>query len=199
MIGKYLARLLRSLDFLNEEQRVRLPGPSPTQAPDLSFLADTPERFSQDKDWMSKLVLLAKNAYVWLFQLSRKYQCQIRTLDQVPDEELDYLSQSGINGLWLIGLWQRSTASRRIKQMMGNQDAIASAYSLYDYRIADDLGGEAALDNLQQRAWDHCIRLASDMVPNHTGIDSRWIAEHPDWFLSLDIVPFPVIPSTVLT
>ena len=36
--------------------------------------------------------------------------------------------------------------------MMGNPEAVASAYSLIDYRIADDLGGEAALQNLRERA-----------------------------------------------
>ena len=29
------------------------------------------------------------------------------------------------------------------------------------------------------------------MVPNHVGIDSRWVIEHPDWFISLDYSPFP--------
>ena len=29
------------------------------------------------------------------------------------------------------------------------------------------------------------------MVPNHMGIDSRWVIEHPDWFLSLPEPPFP--------
>ena len=29
------------------------------------------------------------------------------------------------------------------------------------------------------------------MVPNHMGIDSRWVIEHPDWFLSLDHSPYP--------
>ncbi len=29
------------------------------------------------------------------------------------------------------------------------------------------------------------------MVPNHTGLDSLWIAEHPDWFLQLEYSPFP--------
>lgn len=191
LIGKHMPRILQGLDFIAEEERVRLLGPGPAQAPDLSSLADAPEHFSQDTDWMSKLVLLAKNAYVWLYQLSRKYQREIRTLDQVPNEELAYLSQCGFNGLWLIGLWQRSEASKRIKQMMGNPDAIASAYSLYDYNVADELGGEGALAILRERAWDHCIRLASDMVPNHTGIDSRWMVEHPDWFLSLEQSPFP--------
>jgi hypothetical protein len=29
------------------------------------------------------------------------------------------------------------------------------------------------------------------MVPNHMGIDSRWVIEHPDWFVSLPYSPFP--------
>jgi hypothetical protein len=29
------------------------------------------------------------------------------------------------------------------------------------------------------------------MVPNHTGIDSKWMREHPDWFISLPYSPFP--------
>jgi glycosidase len=191
LIGDYLDKLLRGLDFVKEEERIRINEPGPAEAYELFYLAETPERFSEDKDWMAKLVLLAKNVYVWLDQLSRKYQREVRYLHQVPDEELEYLSRCGFNGLWLIGLWERSPASRRIKQMMGNPEAIASAYSLYEYRIADDLGGEPALQDLRQRAWQHYIRLASDMVPNHMGIDSRWMRDHPDWFLSLDHSPFP--------
>ena len=29
------------------------------------------------------------------------------------------------------------------------------------------------------------------MVPNHVGIYSKWVIEHPDWFISLDYSPFP--------
>ena len=53
--------------------------------------------------------------------------------------------------LWLIGVWERSRASKTIKLLCGNQDAVASAYSLFDYRIADDLGGESAYINLRDR------------------------------------------------
>jgi hypothetical protein len=102
----------------------------------------------------------------------------------------------GFTGLWLIGLWERSRASQRIKQMMGNPDAVASAYSLYDYQIADDLGGEDAYRDLRERAWQRGIRLASDMVPNHMGIDSRWVIEHPDWFVQLPHSPFPAYTFT---
>ena len=140
---------------------------------------------------MPRLVLIAKNTYVWLDQLVKKYQRAITRLDQIPDEELDQLARWGFTGLWLIGLWERSRASARIKQMMGNPEAVASAYSLFDYRIAADLGGEEAYQSLRERAWRRGIRLASDMVPNHMGIDSRWVIEHPDWFVSLDYSPFP--------
>ncbi len=74
---------------------------------------------------------------------------------------------------------------------MGDGEAVASAYSLDDYAIADDLGGEAAYDDLKARAWSRGIRLSTDMVPNHMGIDSRWVVEHPDWFIGLDQSPFP--------
>ena len=140
---------------------------------------------------MPRVVLMAKSTYVWLDQLSRTHGRDIRTLDAIPDEELDTLARWGVTGLWLIGLWERSTASERIKRMRGNADAVASAYSLDDYRIAADLGGEAAYANLRDRAWARGIRLASDMVPNHMGIDSRWVIEHPEWFLSLPEPPYP--------
>jgi hypothetical protein len=35
---------------------------------------------------------------VWLGQLSKKYGREIRSLDQVPDEELDLLASRGFSG-----------------------------------------------------------------------------------------------------
>jgi len=150
------------------------------------------EAFSPDQAWMPTVVLIAKSTYVWLEQLSKKYRRHIYRLDQIPDEELALLSSRGLNGLWLIGLWERSTASQTIKRLRGQPDAVASAYSLKDYRIAEDLGGTAAYERLRDRAAAHGIRLASDMVPNHMGIDSTWVMEHPDWFLSRYESPYPV-------
>jgi glycosidase len=135
--------------------------------------------------------MIAKNVYVWLNQLCNKYRRDIRRLDQIPDEELDYLAQWNFTSLWLIGIWERSSASRKIKQIMGNPEAAASAYSLYDYVIAAELGGEAAFENLKQRATKRGIRLASDMVPNHTGIYSKWMVEKPDYFLQNPHPPYP--------
>jgi hypothetical protein len=150
------------------------------------------EAFSPDQAWMPTVVLIAKSTYVWLEQLSKKYLRHIQRLDQIPDEELALLAGRGMNGLWLIGLWERSRASQTIKRLRGQADAVASAYSLKDYRIAEDLGGTAAYEHLRDRAAAFGIRLASDMVPNHMGIDSTWVMEHPEWFLSRSDSPFPV-------
>ncbi len=191
LLGEYLTRVLGSLDFIKEEKNRMAGGPGPSLVPIFDATSGELECFSLDRDWMPRLVLLAKNTFVWLHQLSKKYRQPITHLDQIPNEELDLLSRQGFTGLWLIGLWERSQASARIKKLCGNPDAISSAYSLSSYTIANELGGEAAYDDLRKRAWQRGIRLASDMVPNHMGIDSPWVAEHPEWFLQLDSNPYP--------
>ncbi len=214
---KFINRLLGSVDLIREDESFGGfggGGGAPTVAPqykgkisDADFLTlgksgykyaediwkeyEEHENFTKDIDWMPKVVVLAKNSYVWLDQLSKKYARFIKTLDQIPDEELDQLAQNGFNGLWLIGIWERSNASRKIKHIIGNIDAVASAYSLYDYQIAHDLGGEQAYQNLNSRARKRGIRLASDMVPNHTGIFSKWVIEKPDFFIQTSHPPFP--------
>ena len=195
LLGEWLKRLLAGLDTLNEEEKAAWHGVNggDVDVPVMSFenLMNEYERFSPDRDWMPKVVLMAKTVLVWLDQLTKKYNRPINRLDQIPDEELDALRDEGFTGLWLIGLWERSNASRRIKQICGNPEAAASAYSLMDYNIASNLGGWEALENLRARLWKRGIRLASDMVPNHTGMDSRWIVEKPDLFVQRRDNPFP--------
>ena len=164
---------------------------STADVPTFGDAAHEYEKFSPDMAWMPTAVLIAKSTYVWLAQLSRQYGRKISRLDEIPDEELQTLADRGLNSLWLIGVWERSRASKTIKQLCGNSDAVASAYSLFDYAIAEDLGGEAAYTNLRDRAYRRGIRLASDMVPNHMGIDSPWVVEHPEWFISRNETPYP--------
>ena len=214
ILREFVRRLLTAIDVLKEEETAiwlrfhppvdsRHGGPGWDQRGDSSeaavpkFRKGTQqsdyeyEAFSPDIDWMPRTVMIAKSTYVWLDQLSKQYGRHIYRLDHIPNEELDVLARRGFNALWLIGLWERSRASQKIKQMMGNPDAVASAYSLLDYSIAEDLGGESAYMDLRSRAGARGIRLASDMVPNHMGIDSHWVINHPDWFLSLPHPPYP--------
>ena len=183
-----------AFDLLASEEQPRGWGPPQVPVPHYPAapkIKPEAERFSPDTDWMPRTVLIAKTIYVWLDQLSRQYGRPIHRLAQIPDAELDLLAERGFTALWLIGLWERSPASKQIKRIMGNPEAEASAYSLYDYTVAEDLGGQQGLDELNNRCRQRGLRLACDVVPNHTGIASRWMEEHPDWFVQLDYPPFP--------
>jgi hypothetical protein len=195
ILGEWLLRLLSGIDMIQEEEKPgwngNFSGLPPMEIYNYDSLNSEYERFTPDREWMPRVVLIAKTVLVWLNQLSEKYKRPITRLDQIPDEELDTLAQEGFTGLWLIGLWERSWGSKRIKQICGNPEAAASAYSLHDYDIAGDLGGWEALDNLRKRLWYRGIRLASDMVPNHTGLDAKWVVERPDLFIQSYDCPFP--------
>ena len=89
-----IRRILRAIDFVREEV-IRQHGGGDShpiiEAPTYGGAYAEYERYSPDKEWMPRLVLIAKNSYVWLEQLSRKYKFWVKTLDQIPDEELDLL------------------------------------------------------------------------------------------------------------
>ncbi len=194
---KLLARLLDALASVREANVARGRAgagvgrpPAPGRA-ELRFGEDEAERFSADVDWMPEVVMVAKSTYVWLEQLARDHGVAVARLDEVPEAALAELARKGVNALWLIGVWQRSEASRRIKHLRGQHDAVASAYALEDYVIAHDLGGEPAFEALKVRAARHGIRMATDMVPNHVGIDGRWVVEHPERFVQLPHPPYP--------
>ncbi len=184
--------LLHAIDVVNEENKPRFSGgPGPARTVTYDHIEHEYEAFSVDEDWMPNVVMMAKSALVWLDQLSKMYGYHINTLDKIPDKELDLLRDRGINGLWLIGLWERSEASKKIKNLCGNPEAEASAYSLKSYNIAMSIGGWNAYQNLRERCKNRHIRLASDMVPNHTGLDSDWALHHPEYFISSPYSPYP--------
>ena len=209
-LAELLRRLLLAGDVLKEEEvalwmRFNPPsaetlarrhrfdgrGDAHGDVPNFATAQNEYEHFSPDQEWMPRTVMIAKSTYVWLNQLSRFYGHTIERLNQIPDAELETLARRGMNALWLIGVWERSRASKTIKNLCGNPDAVASAYSLFDYRIAENLGGDDAYRDLRDRCGRYGIRLASDMVPNHMGIDSTWVIEHPEWFLSRRDTPYP--------
>src|SRR5439155_640007 len=100
LLGDLLDRLLLAMDVLKEEQvalwlRFHPPGQGIGAAgaglepaayvPSYSGQDPEDERFSRDAEWMARTVLIAKNTFVWLDQLSRAYGRAITRLDQIPD------------------------------------------------------------------------------------------------------------------
>ena len=191
------AELQARIGLALEQFQVEGHQPGPPGPPDTTPLdpAGYPDHeyasFTADLAWMPRAVLVAKSTYVWLEQLSRRYQRPIYTLDQIPDEELDALVRHGFTSLWLIGIWKRSQASLKVKNLCGQQDVAASAYAIDDYVIDEKLGGEGAFEQLHHRCRQRGLDLACDVVTNHTGIESAWLRDHPDWFVQLPYPPYP--------
>lgn len=158
--------------------------------------------------------LYEANALILLRRLSRKYGRKL-TLATVPEEEWQRLTQLGFDLLWLMGVWQRSPASRQIalthpglvteydKALPGwtEPDVAGSPYAVYSYTLDPNLGQEAELPELKARLNRQGLGLVLDFIPNHLARDHPWaisypdrfvqgseedIRAHPEWFFSTD-------------
>ena len=186
LLGDLLLRLLTGIDLIREEEKLRFGTftPGPPEVYEYINQAAEIEAFSSDTEWMPKTVMMAKNALVWLDQLSRTYGREIRRLDQVPDVELDRLAGAASTPCGSSASGSAARPRGRSSAGWGTRRRRPPPTPCSTMPWRAELGGQGALDELRGRAAHRGIRLASDMVPNHTGVDSRWMAEHPERFLS---------------
>jgi hypothetical protein len=126
------------------------------------------------------LTVLEVPTRAWLYSLGGDESA----LDQIPDAALTYLRS--FDYVWLQGVWQtgpmgleldrtqpeRRATYDRVLPDWTDADVIGSPYAIYDYRVASDLGGEAALKAFRQRLAP--TRLILDFVPNHMARDCPW-------------------------
>jgi hypothetical protein len=120
------------------------------------------------------------------------------TLDDISDQELDYLKQTGFDLVWFLGVWQTGPAARKVSlsnpEWMAEyhhilpdfqpSDVSGSCFAVQQYRVHSDFGGNAALDRLRLRLHQRGLRLVLDFVPNHTAPDHPWITEHPEFYVA---------------
>lgn len=146
--------------------------------------------------WPQHPVVYEINTWVWLRELSAQAGRPI-TLSSVPERELARLAALGFDGLWLMGVWERSAASRAIARDdaelrrvfcdalpdYGAHDVVGSPYAVARYSVDPALGGDDALAALRQRLADRGLRLMLDFVPNHLAVDHEWLTAHPERFV----------------
>jgi cyclomaltodextrinase len=97
------------------------------------------------------------------------------TLDELA-ADLDRIRGLGVDILYLQPIYPISVAGRKGRD--------GSLYAIADYRaVRPELGGEAALGRVIERAHAAGMRVAMDIVFNHAGCDSVLLAEHPEWAL----------------
>lgn len=146
--------------------------------------------------WPSHPFIYEVNTWVWLRELSRRYQTPI-TLGNFPDAAWDALTAWSPDAVWLMGVWERSARGREIA--LNNErllkscrealpdltpdDMVGSPYCVRGYRVDAHLGGPAGLARAREQLARRGARLILDLVPNHVAPDHPWVQEHPDYFL----------------
>lgn len=151
------------------------------------------------RSWPNFPLIYEINTWVWLHELSQKAGRRI-TLAEVPQDELACLAAYGFDGIWLMGVWQRSSQARSIARTRPDlqqayrralpdftrADVVGSPYAIKEYRVDETLGGDAALASLRGRLSNLGIALMLDFVPNHMAIDHPWLKSYPHRFVQGD-------------
>ena len=145
---------------------------------------------------MSHPIVYEVNTRCWLRELAEQRGTRI-TLATVPEAELEQWRRLGFTHIWLLGVWAISARSRACSRDMASlrkagrdlmpdfsvADIVGSPFAIAGYEVARWLGGETALRKFRQRLAGHGIKLILDFVPNHVGLDHRWLQERPDLFV----------------
>ena len=136
------------------------------------------------------------NTRVWMTELSLRLG-HPATLDDIPDSELDRLSDSGFDWIWFLSVWQTGLAGQQISREnpvwrkefeetlpdLKEEDIAGSGFAITGYQVHEQLGGDAALARLRKRLKKRKLKLMLDFVPNHTAIDHHWVNEFPDYYI----------------
>jgi hypothetical protein len=141
-------------------------------------------------------LIIEINTFPFLSRMSGKYGKSI-TLDDIPDEEWQHYAESGFDLVWLMGVWQRSPAARRLALDNSDlkracdlalpgwkeTDVAGSPYAVYSYSPDSRLGSKTVLSRMKKKLNDMGMGLILDFVPNHLAIDHPWTLQHPERFI----------------
>jgi hypothetical protein len=197
---EFFQRLLSSLDFIKEEEKPVFFGPGPSIVPTYERGAGGPWRCHsrprragtlQPRPGLdARVVLLAKNATCGSTnsRSSMAARFAASTRCRMKNSTCWRSAVSPACGSSAMGTKPRLAAHQAdVRQPRCRRFRVLALCLRHRARPGWRRGD--ARPARARRATRH--RMASDMVPNHMAIDSRWVVEHPNWFLSLPHSPFP--------
>lgn len=134
--------------------------------------------------------------WAWLEEFSHQRHRPV-TLGQVPDAEWDRLRSLGFDLVWLMGVWKRSPAARRLVRADPTRfgdydralpgwtlaDLVGSPYAIREYCPDPRIGGWRDIDAVRRKLRDRGMGLVLDLVPNHTAPDHPWVDEHREYYI----------------
>jgi hypothetical protein len=155
--------------------------------------------------------LLQINTWVWLERLSRQAGRPVQ-LGDVADEHWDRLQGQGFDLVYLLGVWQRSSAGRRLfrtdaKAFAGFDAAlpawtveniVGSPFSITAYAPDARIGDWDQIDAVRDRLAARGMGLILDFIPNHVGPDHPWVTDAPDRLICGRLADFKRDPSAFI-
>ena len=146
--------------------------------------------------WPTAPVVYEIDTWPWLHDVAERRGAPV-TLGDVTAEEWDDALPSGVDAVWLMGVWERSPAGLAIARQddglqmafraaltdLRDDDVVGSPYCVHRYVVDDRLGGPEGLAAARAALARRGLRLVLDYVPNHVAPDHPWVTEHPDRFV----------------
>lgn len=146
--------------------------------------------------WPRHPVIYEIKTWAWLSEIGAKIGRAV-DLSSVPAAEWDAIAKFGFEAVWLMGVWERSSACiaisnqnqillddfRRALPDFRPEDNVGSAYSVRRYVVDLHLGGEKGLAAARRELTRRGMRLILDFVPNHVAMDHPWVVEYPEHFI----------------
>jgi glycosidase len=136
------------------------------------------------------------NTWPWLAAISHDEGRAI-DLGSVPDRYWDEIADLGFDGVWLMGVWQRSPAGIAIA--LSNEglrasfgaalpdwqvnDVVGSPYCVRGYVVDDHFGRRTGLASAREALAARGLGLILDFVPNHVAPDHQWTTTSPELFV----------------
>lgn len=95
------------------------------------------------------------------------------------ERELPRLRDLGVDILWFMPIHPISEKNRK--------GELGSYYAVRDYKAFNpEFGTVEQFKKVVDKAHDMGMKVILDWVPNHTGCDNVWLADHPDWYARND-------------
>ena len=140
----------------------------------------------------SNSLLYEINTRVWIKRFG-----QNKLLHEIPLEYWIDLHSKGFEFIWLMGVWQinpntieKYCFEEGLIQEYQNalpdwekEDIIGSPYSIEDYIVSQNLGGNDSLTQLKEQLNSIGLKLILDFIPNHFSAESNLIDATPELFL----------------
>ena len=128
----------------------------------------------------------------WLYELSKKYKKSITKLKYITLEEFYYLKESGIEIVWMMGVWKLGKYGLEFDKKLDysevlpgwtTDDVIGSPYAIAEYTCNPDIGTDEDLVWLREQLHSKGMKLMLDFVPNHSAVDAPTAKSNPKLYV----------------